>query len=1167
MAATDNKPTDFVLKVYETKALAEEGEDNNALFVFHNGISDGNSADPAIGNASQVISSSTTSFTNGKLVDTSAKFGSRLAGKRVYNTESILDPRNKGYWTESFVSAVISSVDSETQLTIDTDIFKGTAIKTLDNLSPGIDGADQTGAWEYPPSVRYLVAQTSTSGSGTGAVFHVVLDNNGVVRFVMVQRGGTGYAIDDTVVLTDPGSTSNTFTVTVASLSGSIKYWIESPGNFFTFQKYFYRLESSDPVTGFVIDWDDGEDNSPEKANRQTVKLDSPRTYVVVSHTYTTHGKHYPMIRTISMEGFTSKWYTTADANTAGLDSIETQTLTSGQNDYSVVSIDSATRPRIPEFMPANSPPVGVLKIDRSWIYSCIDNDVINGDAISNPELYFYIDRAGATDVTLAHGLEVTWEDTGGNIITQIVSASSDSATNYAACEIVGGTADSGLYVKRLLGVKIINLSEGTTSDTDTLAPDERVYCYVSPNTGTRAPASDPVVTIVSLGNPIQYLNRPGFSVMADGSQSQTRCSNISIDKYIYDEGKLKGANTTTGAADYTYTTAWPNQVSDILGDTSWDPAGLSNDRDQSDSHSQFYYTHSPVVSPLTDNCANAICSKTKRFFDEERLIRLQVTDDSINSRADSTVLYADNYKTVAILSATFSTSATTMSVSDGSVFTVGEIISVSATATNESLKVTGITDDTLTVTRQYNGATAIAGSQYDSIYKLYDGGKLGDTCTHSFIEHWDLKSYNTHINRPDTLKSKAYLAYGTAWDPSNDINAIDIKWKTINQNRGANDYKKQTRAVGATATNAGEEGVIFGGIGRSDAQVSNVTQLATNTFEGGKGNRSHEKANNFLLMCKDKKFDRAHFRMKNEFVWSLGTNNPTSDIMFASEKVQLMAWYTARTSPTAATYEWKPLPFIDTTSVRTYDTNDSGPDENTSLRRSGSIVFDAPVDWVKVDSNDLSWDGAAKPVSAGDEDALAPNDPEVMWSEKMYGILVGIAVDDGSDEAKYKCIDVQTYNNSHSTTINVVDPHHKSLNNIAIAQSISWNRAGNYMSSTTRAGRTEIKKMGAAGGNISFGGIELTGDYDNQKKALNIYQREGTPVYLDVQREKTTEYIRFYGVITSMSEDYPAGKMIPKFGLNMVVSYICEYGTGGEWIGRGLQSLGGEVLDVPKYT
>ena len=39
-------------------------------------------------------------------------------------------------------------------------------------------------------------------------------------------------------------------------------------------QRYYYRIESTDPVKGFIIDWDDGEDNSPEKANRQEIILD-----------------------------------------------------------------------------------------------------------------------------------------------------------------------------------------------------------------------------------------------------------------------------------------------------------------------------------------------------------------------------------------------------------------------------------------------------------------------------------------------------------------------------------------------------------------------------------------------------------------------------------------------------------------------------------------------------------------------------------------------------------------------------------------------------------------------------------------------------------------------------------------------------------------------------
>ena len=109
---------------------------------------------------------------------------------------------------------------------------------------------------------------------------------------------------------------------------------------------------------------------------------------------------------------------------------------------------------------------------------------------------------------------------------------------------------------------------------------------------------------------------------------------------------------------------------------------------------------------------------------------------------------------------------------------------------------------------------------------------------------------------------------------------------------------------------------------------------------------------------------------------------------------------------------------------------------------------------------------------------------------------------------------------------------------------------------------------MGAAGGNISFGSIELSGNYSTQKKIINIYQREGTPVYLDIERARNSgEYIRFYGVITSMTEDYPTGLMTPKFGLSMAVSHLCEMDSSGEWIGGGLQSLGGELIDVPKYT
>ena len=186
----------------------------------------------------------------------------------------------------------------------------------------------------------------------------------------------------------------------------------------------------------------------------------------------------------------------------------------------------------------------------------------------------------------------------------------------------------------------------------------------------------------------------------------------------------------------------------------------------------------------------------------------------------------------------------------------------------------------------------------------------------------------------------------------------------------------------------------------------------------------------------------------------------------------------------------------------------------------------------------------------------------------------MGITIEQNASKTKYQCVSVQTYNNSHSQVITIKDPHHKSLNDIAIAQSISWSRRGKYVEVSGRTGNSEIRKIGAEGGAIRFGGVELNGDYDTQNKKINIYQREGTPVYLDVQRAVSSgEYIRFFGVITSMSEDYPVGQQNPKFGLSMQVSHVCEYDTsisgGGfsNWIGEGMMSLGGEIIDVKHFA
>ena len=40
--------------------------------------------------------------------------------------------------------------------------------------------------------------------------------------------------------------------------------------NFFTHTKYWFRIESNEPVNEFYIDWDDGENNNPKGKARAT---------------------------------------------------------------------------------------------------------------------------------------------------------------------------------------------------------------------------------------------------------------------------------------------------------------------------------------------------------------------------------------------------------------------------------------------------------------------------------------------------------------------------------------------------------------------------------------------------------------------------------------------------------------------------------------------------------------------------------------------------------------------------------------------------------------------------------------------------------------------------------------------------------------------------------
>ena len=137
---------------------------------------------------------------------------------------------------------------------------------------------------------------------------------------------------------------------------------------FYIYKKFYYRFEANEPVLEFHIDWDDGENNSPEKANIEIIKLDKPDTVTVTSHIYTEHKHFFPLIRVKSIDGYLSKWYTN-DSSLNSYSNLERNTLSAGQNEFSYVSEEKADSDRISSFLPANLPPIGVLKVAKKRIY------------------------------------------------------------------------------------------------------------------------------------------------------------------------------------------------------------------------------------------------------------------------------------------------------------------------------------------------------------------------------------------------------------------------------------------------------------------------------------------------------------------------------------------------------------------------------------------------------------------------------------------------------------------------------------------------------------------------------------------------------------------------------------------------------------------------------
>ena len=369
-----------------------------------------------------------------------------------------------------------------------------------------------------------------------------------------------------------------------------------------------------------------------------------------------------------ALTGGTITWSTTTIGSANDYSALDDRDLSTNQNTSSIVSLEKSGAPRLPIFEPANKPPKAILKIDRNEIFSGIDNAGLIRSGLSTGDTDTEEVRAICTNSTknsaseikvlvtyktnseAAGGASAQYGDTEPNVIQKRIlkvgtsTASLDASTTPPTCAALKN-------VDEILEVELLNLLEGTTNSK--LGADERVFLKTQNHF---------VLCYVSLGNPIVNNLKPGYTLLADGSESTTRASNVDIARYIFDDGKYFSSNGGISASDtaanpypdtpttYQYqnagsypalsydpvtnTSTWTAptlQVSDVLNitNTAGDVNSSINGYAQQVSPTKsLVYRHSHLEGDFLDEYG--------RFLDTYRLVRLQVRDDSYSDRYDT---------------------------------------------------------------------------------------------------------------------------------------------------------------------------------------------------------------------------------------------------------------------------------------------------------------------------------------------------------------------------------------------------------------------------------------------------------------------------------------------------------------------------------------------------
>jgi len=462
-----------------------------------------------------------------------------------------------------------------------------------------------------------------------------------------------------------------------------------------------------------------------------------------------------------------------------------------------------------------------------------------------------------------------------------------------------------------------------------------------------------------------------------------------------------------------------------------------------------------------------------------------------------------------------------------------------------------------------------------DSNYRYYPDKRLvrvqikddhtqaaDDGLNTSPIVHWDASSYLT-VGSAAALSNGQPLEiskwnYGTFLF-TNSAKLRTPKWNNLN------------------VTNRGDRTPIFG----SDAGLTPLNLSDSTAFDDVATQAHYAPDNvsaadetppsgdtvgprNALFMARKEKFDRIFVRVSHDRLnaAALTIANLASDITpgttTAWPKIRIQVLYPANKTRDSSTIVWKALSIVDRTKISKKD--------DSSFYNSGEIIFIPPTDWVKT-SHSANIEYPYEDNFFDDHDTGTEGISDT-WTEDSYALIFLIThIKESAEVTKsvFNVMSMYPYNNSHSQLIEIKDPMHVSLNNYGIAQSVSFVRKGKYQEIKDRSGISQMRRVGAEGGNIKLGGIDLKSDVQTTRAKFNEFQNNATPVYYDIIHRDDTK-TRLFGVMTDMSEDHPTASVTPKFSCNLTVTHILEIDISGNITGDGYRPLGGDIIDAEQY-